>query len=461
MAASESRRSIGVIVALAVALLAVGAATARAAPAVDGEFALSDQPGQLTLGPDGNVWVVFLAGANDLAKVEPDGTVTEYNPADVAGAKGITAGPDGNLWVSQTGGVAKVPPANPNAAQKFTIAAIAGPRGITAGPDGNLWAASGDKVVKIPPANPAANTVYTIAGLNARGIASGTDGRLWVADFGGGRIVSVATDGTPTFHPVGGGPQQVAAGPGGQVAYTNPGANPQVVGRLFQGGSPLSTQTPMADPFGIALAVDGAYWTAQFAAGNLGRLTTGGQYTTLGGLGAGAGPRYLTAGLGGTLWVSLETAKRIARVSGIEPAPPPGPPSPPSPPPGLADTSVSLELRAKRKQRLRRLFVRASCGNEACTIRATGRVKAKPKGSTKRRAADRKAKVKRFKLRRHGARVAAGETKKLRLKLKRKPRRRLERLLHGGARAKATVRVRATDAAGNRSRERLRIRLKH
>src|SRR5829696_6615491 len=91
----------------ALGLAAIAASPAAAAPKVDGEFAVSGvgTNNELTLGPDGNMWVT-LDQTNDLAKITPDGTVTEYNPANVTSPTGITSGPDGNLWVTQNGGVA-------------------------------------------------------------------------------------------------------------------------------------------------------------------------------------------------------------------------------------------------------------------------------------------------------------------------------------------------------------------
>src|SRR5262245_52391847 len=102
-------RTLGLAVSAAVvAALVPGAASA--APQVTGEFDVSKTPQQLTLGPDGNVWVLI---GDDIAKVQPDGTVTEYNPADLDGGVGITTGPDGNLWVTDTKLVVRIPPADP------------------------------------------------------------------------------------------------------------------------------------------------------------------------------------------------------------------------------------------------------------------------------------------------------------------------------------------------------------
>jgi streptogramin lyase len=291
---------------------------ATAAPVVNGEFPVSETPHQLTMGPDANIWVTL---DTKIARITPAGVVTEFDPANVGSPIGITTGPDGNLWVTQNTEVAMIPPANPAGATKFSVGDISSPQGITTGPDGNLWTASADKLIKIPVAAPATYSFFTVL-TGARGIARGGDGRLWVADFGGGRIARVTTSGSASYFNVGGGPQGVAAGPGTQVAYTNPSNE---VGRITPGGSPLKTTVTGTDPFGVTLGPDGAYWIALFATNRVARLTSSGGLTTLSGLSAGSGPRYITAGPGNTLWVSLETAKKVARISGV--TPPAKPPS--------------------------------------------------------------------------------------------------------------------------------------
>ncbi|MEI8080825.1 MAG: hypothetical protein WCI74_03165 [Actinomycetes bacterium] len=312
--------AIGSVGAILVGGIAITPATA--APVVNGEFAVSSvgTNNQITAGPDGNIWLT-LDGANDLAKITPAGVVTEYNDA-LTTPTGITAGPDGNLWLTVSGGVAKVSPANPTVAAFTAIAAITDPRAITVGPDGNLWTASNNNVIKIPPANPGAATTYAPTGLTAsRWIASG-NGQLWVADFAGAQILAVNPNGTAgTGYATGGGPQGVAFG-GGIAGYSNPGAAPQTIGRITPAGTPQTTNAPMTDPFGGAYGVDGAFWFAQFAGNNVGRLTRSGSYSTVSGLSAASGPRQITAGPANTLWVTLDNAEKVARVSGLQPLTP-------------------------------------------------------------------------------------------------------------------------------------------
>jgi virginiamycin B lyase len=304
-------------------LLALLPATVFADPAISGEFALPNQPFHLALGPDGNVWVAIGGGNPDFSKVSPSGVVTSFDAAGVSSPNGMTVGPDGNMWTTQSGGVVKFSTANPAAAQAFSIAGLIDPRQIVTGPDGNLWTASGSDVYRISPSNPSGSfTAFPVAGLSARGITSGGDGNLWVADFSG-RVIKVTPAGVATPVTTGGGVQEVAAGPGTQIAYTNPGGIPESMGRIDPGGLPQVTPfvTP-PDPSGIVFARDGAYWTAQFATDNVGRLAPDGSYTKLDKFTAASGPRFITEGAGDTLWVALETSQKIGRITGVV-APPP------------------------------------------------------------------------------------------------------------------------------------------
>lgn len=330
---------------LAAALAAAGPASA--APAVAGEFAVTGTPNYLAADQAGNIWTPLTGAAtNEIAKVAPDGTVTEYDVANLTNAKGITADAQGTMWVTRTNGVARFDPANPAGATPTAIADIADPRAITLGADGNLWTASGDKLVKFSPANPGGFTSQTIAGMGARGITAGGDGSLHIADFGSARIVHVTTTGAVTFTPVGGGPQEVAAGPGTQIGYANPGANPHVFGRISGGAVAGETQMPASDPFGIVMGNDNAYWIARFATHDIGRVTGDGQFTTLPGLSALSGPRYITKGANNTLWVGLETAKKVARITGVEaPAATPTPTTPtqtPTTTPPTAELALAI-----------------------------------------------------------------------------------------------------------------------
>jgi streptogramin lyase len=311
------------IVVLSLALLAGG--RAQAAPVVDGRFDLSGNPERIALGPDGNLWVT-VAGPTEVARITPAGAVTEFDVPTLDGAVGIGAGPDGKVWVTFSTKVGRFDPADPvGSAEAFAADVVSGQNLVT-GPDGNLWTPSADKLLRITPAATPVVTAFTIltAGVD---IASG-GGQLWISDPNGGEVVSATTDGVPTRYPTGGNPRGVAVGPGGLVGYTDP-ASPHSVGRIVAGGLPQPTLvTPGTDPFGMTAGADAAFWFAQPFGNNLGRLTTDGTYSELGDFGAEAGPRYVVAGPGNTLWVALQglngnAANKVARVSGLEPPVPP------------------------------------------------------------------------------------------------------------------------------------------
>ncbi len=303
-------------------------AQTSAAPAVDGEFAVAGGFGSnndIIQGPDGNMWAT-TENVDGVAKITPDGTVTEFQlPND---SFGIAVGPDNNLWVSTVIGVIKVPPANPAGFTTFDVG-LADGRGIVKGPDGRMWVAGDGELISFDPANPVGTADPTaIAGLSARGMSVGSDGLLWIADQGG-RVLSATAEATPTVTPydiqiaAAGGAQGVAGGPNGQVAYVAPLTTPQTVGRITPGGSPLKTELEPSDPFGVVFAPDGAYWIARFQTNDLLRLTPDGQTSMLTGFAPSDGPRKIATGPDGTLWVTLDTAEKVARVTGVVAPPPP------------------------------------------------------------------------------------------------------------------------------------------
>ncbi len=337
-------RSIRTFIAAGAALAAVAAlpAAASAEPAVNGVYDVPSKPGHMTVGPDRAVWVVLDgAGANpDLARFAPNGDRTLH---DLSGQgitltpeASITTGPDDNLWVPVGNGVAKIPPGSPATATKATITLLANPRGIAVGADNNLWAISGKTLFRIPPASPGDGNLpgnqFTISpdgvDMDARGLTRGGDGLLYAAskNDGLGRIIALNTNGTvATSYTVGGGPEEIATGPGTQVAYSNPGNVPHQIGRITPGGQPQKSDVPTTDPFGATFGADGAYWFANFFTAGVTRLSTTGDVTRItSGFPAGYGPRYITVGpeATNTLWISLENGVdpgKIVRITGVTP----------------------------------------------------------------------------------------------------------------------------------------------
>lgn len=313
------------IILIVVLAAAFSTAQASAAPALQGTFEISGQPRQMTLGPDGNVWFTISGStqSKEFGRITPDGTVTEYDTPNGKAVFGITAGPsviggpNDRIWMSQEFSVIKWNPAT-ETGSPIPVPDLDGPRGLTVDDQSFVWAVDElGSLIRISAVG--VSLEFPVGGSNGRGIAySGSN--LWWADFGQQKIHRSprATPGAPTSFGVGGGPQEVAAGPDGQIAYTNPGNLPQTVGLISTAGVVNEVPVPATDPFGITFADDTAYWVANFASDDLTRLTPEGVTSAPIKFPAGSGPRYLTKGPDGTLWVALESSGRIAKVTGVK-----------------------------------------------------------------------------------------------------------------------------------------------
>lgn len=78
-----------VIVCVLAIAVPVGVGPVAADPVVDGRFAVGGvgTNNQITIGPDANVWVT-LDATNDVARIAPDGTVTQFNPVNLNSPRG-------------------------------------------------------------------------------------------------------------------------------------------------------------------------------------------------------------------------------------------------------------------------------------------------------------------------------------------------------------------------------------
>lgn len=384
--AREEDRRVRRIAMIALAGSLLWPAAAGAAPTLDGIFAVSGTPGAIAPGPDGNVWFA-LSGSSagkELGRIAPDGAVTEYDTPGNANVLSIAAAPGGKLWMSREGGVIEWDPVA-GTGTSYSIATITGARGIAADPDGNVWVVRSDGLTEVDPTGTKVQDVE-VAGSSGREIALGGDGRMWWADFGGS-VRATGTGPAPATdtYAVGGGPQDIVAGLPGQLGFTNQGAIPHELGRIDHAGSATATPVPDTDPFGIDLGLDGAYWVAEFLSNTVGRMTSDGAHSSPISLPAGSGPRWIAAGPGGTLWVSLEQANAIARITGLEapapaPTPTPDPGGPPGGGPGQAQDTTApvvsrLRVKPRRSSRSRRKRVVRFDLSEAArvTVRAERR----------------------------------------------------------------------------------------
>ena len=194
------------------------------------------------------MWVTISGGGNSLAKIEPNGDVTEYDPAALNGPVGIVSGRDGNLWLTQPNEVAKVPPADPASAeisasrQSLSQGDHQGSRQQALGRERRSARCRSARPTPRAPTSRRPSPAWARAASPRP--AAGSGSRTSV----GQRIVKVAAGGGIKEYDVGGGPQEVAKGPKGSIAYTNQGSTPHTVGRIERKGKPRKTQGPELRP---------------------------------------------------------------------------------------------------------------------------------------------------------------------------------------------------------------------
>jgi streptogramin lyase len=336
---------------IALVALVLLPASASAAPAVSGEFAvpgLREANEKIVEGPDKNIWVTIAEGGKDVARITPSGQVTELEVNGVTAPSGIAVGPEGKLWVTQEGGVASFLPSSPQTAVATPIPAIKDGASIVAGPDGEIWVAtpeavSGDgEVIRFSPTAPQLATKVPVTPKLAPHDIDVAGSLIAIASAGVPRIVTLTTAGVEKDYAIPGGSQGVAANRAGTIAFSQPGMEPEQVGLIAPPGPASLINLPGAgDPFGVALGADESFWAVLFTKDGVERLTPSGQIGFLGGLKKGAMARQIASGPGNTLWVT-ETepgGEGVARISGVEP-PSTKPPTNPPPPGRVPRTKI-------------------------------------------------------------------------------------------------------------------------
>jgi streptogramin lyase len=111
------------------------------------------------VGPDGNIWFAGAADGNQIGRITPDGTVTQFPiPTPNCRPTGIATGPDRNLWFTELYGnhIGQMTTDGVILAEFDSPTAYSLPAGITTGPEGNIWFTElqGNKIARLrAPAN--------------------------------------------------------------------------------------------------------------------------------------------------------------------------------------------------------------------------------------------------------------------------------------------------------------------
>jgi streptogramin lyase len=291
-----SRRSLAALASVA-AILALPASASSITPRPRiTEFVpltLANAPGEITPGPDGNLWFTEEGVLPGIGRITTSGTITEHTAGLTPGfsllmtPKGITEGPDGYLWFTEQGaiadGVARLDPGTGSVVE-YPLSAGADPTAITTGSDGNLWflERGATKIGRITPDGDVDEFNAGLSGSDTlNDITSGPDGQLWVtiAASGDNRIESFSPSNPddPCFWSTNltGTPNQIVAASDHKLYFTE-SDDPAAIGRIKTDGNIKEYRTGLtADsaPAGLAEGEKGMLWfTGGASPGRIGRM---------------------------------------------------------------------------------------------------------------------------------------------------------------------------------------------
>jgi virginiamycin B lyase len=149
----------------------IGHVTPTAAGGSANELAtvLASAPVDLTLGPNGNVWVAETNG--DVVCITPAGVVGTPAASQLANPVAIAQGPDGALWVLDANAAALARVTTDNGcgvtgATAFPVTNAVGPTDIAAAPDGTLYLGASGALVKVTPHGSAQNPDFAPVALD-------------------------------------------------------------------------------------------------------------------------------------------------------------------------------------------------------------------------------------------------------------------------------------------------------
>jgi streptogramin lyase len=202
------------------------------------------QPFEIAAGPDGALWFTERY-ADRIGRITTNGVISEFSGMKAGKPQGITAGPDGNVWFAENanpGYIARITP--DGAITEWAVPTPkSGPEDITAGPDGNLWFTEYNNPGAIGRLTPSGKMAEFSTGLTLdsepAGIAAGPDGNLWFTEFfNPGRIGRITPTGVVSEFSTGltanNGPVRIAPGPGDTV-WATANNNPAHIVRIDLG----------------------------------------------------------------------------------------------------------------------------------------------------------------------------------------------------------------------------------
>lgn len=301
------RKFLVLVVALAASVSALSGTAGAADEKPPGSLARSTFAGDLTAGPDGNVWFSARSyGPSNprlVGKVTPGGGVVEYPVPE--GADSITTGADGNVWFTEADGIGRITP-DGNAGSFKLAEGMGTPQALTAGPDGNVWFVTADPaaVGRILPSGSV--TTFPLTGdAEPAAITPGPSGDLWLAEPEAGRVsrITVAGEVSEFPLPAGSRPNSIVLGPDGNLWFSD--ASQPRVGRITPAGKVTFFPVPTLDNTDeVAVGPGGLIWYT--ADDEIGSMSTTGELSWPSCFSAACvyPPAAMTVGPDGRLWVA-------------------------------------------------------------------------------------------------------------------------------------------------------------
>jgi streptogramin lyase len=317
------------------------------------------EPGNIVVGPDGNLWFGDYGKKPAIGRVTPQGTITEFraglDPKSRPGS--IVLGADGNLWFTDVGkspAIGRITPGGEITEFRTGLDPKSEPSGIVVGADGNLWFGNLSSTAAVGRVTPDGTITEFGPGPPAGsgalgGPVAGSDGNIWFA-AGSYKSLGIARI-TPQGEITGFGglsPQTLSvgpltAGPDGNVWFTARGREEYdsqgnrvtsgyatAIGRVTPSGEItafgecLHTGPQYTGPNSITAGPDGNVWFTNFTTRSLpnvgtppgiGRITPSGEITEYrAGLQYASSPDGIVAGPDGALWFTDRELSSIGRI---------------------------------------------------------------------------------------------------------------------------------------------------
>jgi streptogramin lyase len=309
--------------------------------------------GDLTVGPDGNLWFpgnAIFGGTGAIVRVTPAGAISEFPlPTDGMSPGALTLGPDGNLWFTESGGpgpgaIGRITPAG--AITQFPLltadfgTATPTASDLTVGPDGDFWFTESSAFLGTGEPGPNAIGRITPSGVitdfllpaGAGDLTVGPDGNVWFPEDGPaiGRITPAGARTDFPLHAGYGFSGDLTVGPDSNLWFpeeSSVGPFRYAIGRITPAGTITEYSLPARSgaPGDLTVGPESNLWFSEYGEDPIafGRITPSGAITTFSFPSLYASPGPLTIGPDGDLWFSeSENGTPPARIGRIGVAPP-------------------------------------------------------------------------------------------------------------------------------------------